>query len=127
MSALWLDANSLLWWLTDDPRLLSGGARDRIRKAPRVCISVLSPWELWIKQAADKLDLPEGFDEAVAALEAIEVVPPTLADARLAAALPRIHKDPFDRMLIAQVLNDDGVVVTADAKFKDYGVRVIEI
>ncbi len=124
--ALLLDSNALVWWLSDDPRLENGGARSRIRTEAVVAISVVSPWELWIKASTGKFRLPERFDERLAA-QPIEVWAPTLNDARLAAGLPLVHRDPFDRMIIAQALNHAATVVTGDRHFADYGVDVIQV
>ena len=121
---LLLDTNALVWWLDDNPRLQRGEARDRIEAEPIVALSVVSPWELWIKASSGKLQLPARFDERLAA-QPLEVWSPTLDDARLAARLPPIHRDPFDRMIIAQAFNARATIVTGDGHFADYGVDVI--
>ena len=87
-------------------------------------ISFVTPWELWIKAATGRLDLSPEFEEALDSTN-LTVLHPTLDDARLATRLPMIHRDPFDRMIIAQALNANLTVVTGDRRFRDYGVDVI--
>ncbi len=122
--ALLLDSSALVWWLDDDPRLNAGNVRHRVASEPVVAVSVVSPWELWIKAGTGKFRLPDRFEERLAA-EPIEIWSPTLDDARLAGSLPMIHRDPFDRMIIAQALNTRSTVVTGDRHFEAYGVDVI--
>jgi PIN domain nuclease of toxin-antitoxin system len=120
--SLLLDSNSLIWWLADErlpPELLL-----RLRDEQPLHISLVSPWELWVKASAGRLVLPPQFEEALTRAS-LTMLSPTLADARLAANLPLLHRDPFDRMIIAQALNRNLTVVTADRRFRDYGVDVI--
>ena len=122
--SLWLDSNVLVWWLDDSPRLAGTDAAARIATDPLVMVSAVSPWQLWIKAASGRLALPKRLNERLPDL-GLEIISPTLEDARLAAALPPLHRDPFDRMIIAQALNRQATVVTSDALFRDYGVDVI--
>lgn len=125
MRPYWLDSNVLLWWLIDDDRLKKQGVRDRLRHAPRVMVSVVSPWELWIKQANGKLNRPFDFDDHVARKWGLELVSPTLADARLATRLPLLHRDPFDRMIVAQSINRQATLITSDEQLTHYGADVV--
>jgi PIN domain nuclease of toxin-antitoxin system len=104
-----------------DSDKLSTAARDAIAKAEQVYVSVASVWELEIKRSLGKLDLPvaEWRRLPASGLAFIEI---TLGDATMAAALPPIHRDPFDRMLVAQALNRGLTLVTRDARLLDYGV-----
>jgi len=68
--------------------------------------------------------LPDRFDERLNS-QPLALWAPTLEDARLAASLPLLHRDPFDRMIIAQALNRQATVVTGDPVFARYGVDVI--
>ncbi|HRD27914.1 MAG TPA: type II toxin-antitoxin system VapC family toxin [Caulobacter sp.] len=124
MSGLILDSNALIWWLEDAPRIRRSSAAERIATDPLVMVSIVTPWELWIKAASGRLGLPGRFNERLPDL-GLEIISPTLRDARLATALPPIHKDPFDRMIVAQALNRDAAIVTSDRKLRDYGVDVI--
>ncbi len=111
----------LLWWLGLDGDKLSSPVREAIARADQVCISVASVWELEIKRSLGKLDLPVAEWRALPAsgLTFIEI---TLDDATMAAALPSIHRDPFDRMLVAQAKNRELTLVTRDARLLEYGV-----
>lgn len=111
----------LLWWLGLDNDKLSGPVRDAIAKAEQVYVSVASVWELEIKRSVGKLDLPVADWGSVSAsgLSFIEIA---LDDTVAAAALPPIHRDPFDRMLVAQARNRGLTLVTRDARLLDYGV-----
>jgi len=116
-----LDSHVLLWWLGLDGDRLSSPVREAIAKADQACISVASVWELEIKRSLGKLDLPVAEWRALPAsgLTFIEI---TLDDATMAAALPSIHRDPFDRMLVAQAKNRGLTLVTRDARLLEYGV-----
>lgn len=124
MSGLILDSNALIWWLEDAPRIRRSRAADRIATDPLVMVSIVTPWELWIKAASGRIGLPGRFNERLPDL-GLEIISPTLRDARLATALPPIHKDPFDRMIVAQALNRGATIVTSDRTLAEYGVEVI--
>ncbi len=121
--SLLLDSNVLLWWFGDDRRLPPSLVR-RFRDEPELMVSVVTPWELWIKARAGRLTLPVDLDTGFDG-DAFTMLAPTLEDARLAASLPPIHRDPFDRMIVAQALSRRATVVTGDGVFADYGVDVI--
>ena len=122
---LLLDTHTLLWWLADDPDL-AASARDAIADGNnRVLVSAASAWEISIKQALGKLAAPSGLEEALEESD-LEPLPIRLDHALAAGALPPHHADPFDRMLTAQALMEDAVVVTRDLRFADYGVRIVD-
>jgi PIN domain nuclease of toxin-antitoxin system len=88
-------------------------------------VSMATVWELEIKRGLGKLDLGD-FDWLTAVTdEIIEVVNITLDDTIRAARLPLHHRDPFDRMIIAQALNRNATVVTREEVFGQYGVNVL--
>lgn len=124
MSGLILDSNALIWWLEDALRIRGSSAAERIAMDPVVMVSIVTPWELWIKAASGRIRLPGRFNERLSEL-GLEIISPTFRDARLAAALPPIHKDPFDRMIVAQALNRGAIIVTGDRTLAEYGVEVI--
>jgi len=124
LSAIILDSNVLLWWMAGEDRLLRTGWIDRIDTQPGMSLSVVSPWELWIKVGNGKLVLPPSFDRVLADAR-FDMLPVTVEDGRRAGLLPLLHRDPFDRMIIAQALNRDATVVTGDRNFAPYGVRTI--
>ena len=120
---LLLDSNVLLWWLMDNPRL-GADLVGRLQRETSLFISLVTPWELWIKAESGRLRLPADFDDRLEG-NRLSILSPTLADTRLASRLPPIHRDPFDRMIIAQALNNRAQIVTGDPQFAAYGVDVI--
>ena len=117
---LLLDTHIILWWINDDPSL-SRIARTLIADPGNtIFISPVSTWEIWLKKSLRKLKIPAAFD-AVLAKEQFEHLPLTVAHTRAVADLPWHHRDPFDRMLIAQAKTADLTLQTADAKLVSYG------
>ena len=123
-----LDSYALLWWLDDDKRL-SKRARSVIANADNtVFVSAASVWEIAIKTALGKLADPDG---AVPRLPAILMergmiaLPISPTHAIEAASLPPIHRDPFDRMLVAQSKLESLALVTNDPIIKRYGVKTV--
>ncbi|MEM6578798.1 MAG: type II toxin-antitoxin system VapC family toxin [Pseudomonadota bacterium] len=125
MAAL-LDTHALIWWVLDSPRL-SRPAYDAIADpANEVFVSAACAWEVTTKNRLGKL--PEAQALAVDFAQAIgrEGFLPldiSIAHAERAGRLPGPHKDPFDRMLIAQALVDDLELISIETAFDAYGVR----
>ena len=120
---LLLDTHVLLWWLADDDHL-SAAARDTVNVATEVWLSAASVWEIAIKRALGRLEVPEDYLEAVDASD-ILLLAITAEHAEAAGALPRHHDDPFDRMLVAQAWTDELTLVTADRRLPHYSVPVL--
>jgi PIN domain nuclease of toxin-antitoxin system len=121
---LLLDAHALLWWLADDPAL-DRHTRDLIADpANEVIVSAATVWEIAIKRALGKVTAPEGLAVVLDQAGFIEA-PITAADAEHAAGLDPIHRDPFDRMLVAQATRLRAVVVTRDPIFGRYGAETV--
>jgi PIN domain nuclease of toxin-antitoxin system len=116
---LLLDTHALLWWLADDDRLPTT-ARKAIRNEAVVNVSAGTVWEIALKRALGKLDIADGWYQA--AFRDFTELPITAEHARRAGELPPHHRDPFDRMLIAQALVDGLTLVTADPAFEPYAV-----
>jgi PIN domain nuclease of toxin-antitoxin system len=120
---LLLDSHVLLWWLT-----LAGALKARTRhaivRAEEVYVSAVSVWELSIKAALGNLHLPEDLEEQIQK-SALIPLPVTMAHGIAAAKLPPLHKDPFDRMLVAQASLESLTLLTADARLQNYGVAVM--
>lgn len=121
---LLIDSHVALWWLEDSPRL-GATCRDAIVNADDVYLSVVTPWELGIKRALGKLAFPEDLTSQLLShgFSGLQIVK---AHAERAAVLPLHHRDPFDRMLIAQAQIEQLQLVTADQAFKPYDVDLIE-
>ena len=121
---LLLDAHAVLWWLADEAAL-DAAARSAIADpANGVLVSAATIWEIEIKRALGKLDAPAGLLDAVEEA-GFDVLPITGPDAELAGSLPAHHRDPFDRMLVAQADRVGAIVVSRDAAFMAYGVDVL--
>jgi len=125
---LLLDTHALLWWLLDDPQL-SVAARATISEARRrVCVSTASAWEIAIKFQLGKLpqarDIVDNLDSYLRK-ERFEVLGIGLQHALDAGKLPGPHRDPFDRMLMAQAKCESMLLVTNDSVFREYGVAVL--
>ena len=121
---LLLDANALVGWLANDPALTRAARAAIADPANQVLVSAATVWELAFKQARGKItlvaDLAAAVDEA-----GFSGLPVTLSDGQEAASLPPHHRDPFDRMVIAQAIRVDALVVTRDRAFAAYDVRVL--
>lgn len=124
---LLLDTHALIWTLSEPERL--GSARDVVGDPRnRVYVSAVSPWEMVIKLGTGKLAvrrslqtwLPGALTEADLTLLPIE-----LSHVLAVEQLPEYHRDPFDRLLIAQALMEDLTIVTRDAWFEQYSAPVI--
>lgn len=116
------DTHAVLWLLADDPRL-SKRALDLLASGRHtVLLSAVVAMEIAIKAPLGKLDVP-GDACAVVLAAGAEELPITIEHAQGVAALPLHHRDPFDRLLIAQALAEDAVVLSADRAFDAYGCR----
>lgn len=123
MSRLLVDTHALLWWLTDDPAL-SAVARAAIADgASEPLISAASIWEIAIKQSLGRLTAPDDLPETILS-EGFTVLAVDAEHAWRVRQLPLHHRDPFDRLLVAQALTQQIPIVTADAQFDAYGVQV---
>lgn len=121
---LLLDSHALLWWLGDDSTL-APPARASIADARNdVLVSTATIWELEIKRALGKLRVRDGLLDAIGAV-GLTCLPILPDDATRAARLPLHHRDPFDRMLVAQAQRLDAMIVSRDRAFDAYEVDVL--
>ncbi|MGQ3053217.1 MAG: type II toxin-antitoxin system VapC family toxin [Roseateles sp.] len=122
---LLLDTHCFLWWAFDDPRL-STVARAAIAEGDSVCfLSAASAWEMAIKISLGKLDLGgelAGFLPQQLAAHRLQWLPIELPHTLGVAALPWRHRDPFDRLLVAQAQVEGLTLVSADAAIQGYEV-----
>jgi PIN domain nuclease of toxin-antitoxin system len=119
-----LDSHVALWWLEGSPRLGTVCA-GQLASADQAVLSVVTPWELGIKRAMGKLDFPDDLVGAMVA-EGFDVLPVLPAHAQLAPKLPPHHRDPFDRMLVAQANVEGLVLVSADRALRPYDVELLD-
>ncbi len=119
-----LDTHVLLWWLDDHPTL-SDQARAVITDGTNlVLISAVVVWEIRIQQALGNLKLPRNFRRVLEG-EPFEMLDVTVDHAHTVGDLPPHHRDPFDRILIAQATVEGLTIVTRDLRFKKYKVPMI--
>jgi PIN domain nuclease of toxin-antitoxin system len=128
VSRFLLDTHVLLWWLFDDPRL-SGPAFDTM-KAPgnALLVSSVSGGEIATKIRLGKLPYAGEVAHNLPSLlrrSRMDVLPITMEHALAAGALPGPHRDPFDRMLIAQAQIEALPIITSDPAFKQYPVTLV--
>jgi PIN domain nuclease of toxin-antitoxin system len=124
-----LDTHIFLWWDNDIDRLSEQAKSICQDSANTLILSVASVWEMQIKQNLGKLDLRLPLSDLVEdqrKTNGIEILSITLPHVLALEALPRHHKDPFDRLLIAQANVEDLNVLTIDPMFKQYDAKLIE-
>ena len=125
---LLLDTQCWLWWFSQPERLSEEAINQIADETNQVWFSVASVWEIGIKVSIGKLPLPEKIDDYISTrmiqlgARSLEI---TASHALQASALPLFHRDPFDRMLIAQSQIEGMTIVSADSMFDRYDVSVI--
>lgn len=122
---LLLDTHTLIWWFATDDRMTQQ-ARNAIYAADTIYVSAISAFEIATKHGLGKLPEAGPMLTDLAAMiegEGFEPLPLTVSDGLRAGKLPPPHKDPWDRMLIAQALNHDLMLVSNETPFDAYGVN----
>jgi PIN domain nuclease of toxin-antitoxin system len=126
---LLLDTHAFLWYISSDPKL-QRYAYDAIRdKSNEVYLSVVSVWEVLVKNQAGKLPLPAAADEYIDASRIAHRIADLALNRQAVSyllSLPVHHRDPFDRMLICQALAHKLTIVTNDVVFRRYPVLVLK-
>lgn len=120
---LLLDSQILIWAMVDDARLRIH-VREAMLTAEVVHVSAASIWEIAIKRQKGRLSVPDDLVDLVdrAGFHALSV---TMEHGWLAGSLPRLHEDPFDRVIIAQAIAEGLTIATSDRRMHEYGVPVI--
>jgi PIN domain nuclease of toxin-antitoxin system len=125
---LLLDSHAVLWFLQGSPRL-SSAAREAIESPDNVRLfSVAGAWEIAVKVSTGKLALVAPFEEIIPGdlrANEIELLPIEPEHVAAVIDLPFLHRDPFDRLMVAQAMVEDAVFVTADASLEAYGVPTL--
>jgi len=125
---LLLDTCAFLWFQADSPQLSAAARAQLLDPANEVYLSAVSVWEIARKYAQGRISLPSHPSTLIPAVRrdsGIESLPLTESDALATEKLQLFHKDPFDRMLIAQALMGGLAIVTPDRAFEPYPVRVM--
>ena len=123
--SLLLDTHVVLWWLTDDPTL-ADEIKERLDHEPDVYVSPATIREAAIKQSIGKPDKPADLAEHIrdSGFRHLNI---TAEHAMVAGRLPLIHRDPFDRMLIAQARVEHLTLVTRDTEIPKYDVETLAV
>jgi PIN domain nuclease of toxin-antitoxin system len=124
LTALLLDTHALLWSVGDEDRLSPAAHEVLSAGLVPAYVSAASIWEIAIKRASGKLDVPESLLDKVAGARFIELAI-TFEHAIRAGSLPPHHKDPFDRMIVAQAQSEGLTLVTNDERIAAYDVPVL--
>ncbi len=123
--SLLLDTHAFIWFVAADQRL-SSAATAAIREEPdRVFVSIARVWEIGIKHSTGKLTLDTSLADMVDGMgeDEMELLPIVPSHVYRAASLAFHHRDPFDRMLVAQALVDDLTIISVDSQLVAYGIR----
>jgi PIN domain nuclease of toxin-antitoxin system len=122
---LLLDTHAFLWWIADDARLPAATRERLLDRADELFVSIASIWEIAIKVGIGRLRTPgdlQGFLADQLAKTAFSVLPIAFEHVVAVHALPKHHRDPFDRLLIAQSRKEGLVLVSRDRRFGLYDV-----
>ena len=121
---LLLDTHAFLWWLIDAPRL-ADTARAAIANASNdIFVSAITGWEIAVKRAKGAMTAPDNLS-AIVEEKGFVHLPLTFHHAEQAGKLPMLHRDPFDRFLIAQAQAEGLILVTRDTHIARYGIRTM--
>jgi PIN domain nuclease of toxin-antitoxin system len=120
-----VDTHTFLWYFQDSAELSFKAAEIIEETSNDICLSIASLWEISIKVGLGKLRLQNSFSDLEAVLKRlkIEILPITFSDTECYLNLPLHHRDPFDRMLIAQAINHSLIVVSCDVAFDAYPIQ----
>jgi PIN domain nuclease of toxin-antitoxin system len=124
MSNFLLDTHTFIW-LSENDSNLSNNLREMIDIADRVYLSIASLWEIAIKLNLGKLSLQRSYETIGTRLESSDILllPISFIDTLKIRDLPLHHRDPFDRMLIAQAMNHSLILISKDVKFDAYPIQ----
>jgi len=123
-----LDTHTFLWWNMDDPRLSEAARAFILDGRNELYFSAASAWEIAIKAERGRLYLPEAPQEYVGkrlVLHQIRPLPIEISHALHVHALPPLHRDPFDRLLVAQSQLENLPILTGDPGIQQYEVKII--
>ena len=119
-----LDTHILLWWLADDAHLPTEARLAIADPTTEIRVSAASAWEIAVKRSAGRLDAPDDLGDALAH-HGFDPLAITVEHALAAGSLPPHHRDPFDRMLIAQAQTESLILITVDPAFALYEVGLL--
>lgn len=122
-----LDTHTLIWFLNGD-KDLSSNARKAIESSEAInFVSIVSLWEIAIKVSLDRLGLKVSFEKVGEEIinNAFGILHISFEDTLMVSYLPFHHRDPFDRLLIAQAMNNDFILISKDQYFDNYKIKTL--
>jgi PIN domain nuclease of toxin-antitoxin system len=123
--SLLVDTNVAVWLLLGDRRRVTETAREALKdERNRVVVSAVTVWEIAVKRSIGKLTIEDGWSRALARL-GFDALPITSIHAEAVEHLPWRHRDPFDRLLVAQARTEGLELVSADPRLSAYGVDLL--
>ena len=124
---LLLDTHAFLWYITGDKQLPDKIIKIINDETNRCFISIVSLWEIVIKLSLEKLEIKGEFDiiEDFLKDNDFEVLPIDFDDTKALLKLKYLHRDPFDRMIIAQAQTTGSAIITKDKHFKNYNIKLL--
>jgi PIN domain nuclease of toxin-antitoxin system len=122
---LLLDTAAVIWIATDESKVSAAARNAYLDRANTTCISVISIWELLVKNRLGKLPLPSSIPDLIRPMRThgVSVISLTESAVLRLQGLPDLHRDPFDRMLICQAIDEDLTIVTPDQLIRTYPVK----
>jgi PIN domain nuclease of toxin-antitoxin system len=124
MNSFLLDTHVLLWWLKNSDELGTTCRRTIATPDNEIYVSPISLWEISIKKSIGKLKAPGNLVE-ICKQKGFSPLSFILEDGQAMESLPYFHRDPFDRMLIIQAINNDLTIITSDDVIKNYDVKIL--
>jgi PIN domain nuclease of toxin-antitoxin system len=122
-----LDTHVFLWWISDDARLSERCRAIISNGSNEILFSAVSAWEIVVKAGIGRLAVPDNLENYIpeqVSRNRFEVLPISITHALRVSRLPNHHKDPFDRMLVAQAQVEKVTILTGDAQIARYPIRV---
>ncbi|MEO7299652.1 MAG: type II toxin-antitoxin system VapC family toxin [Verrucomicrobiota bacterium] len=125
---LLLDTHALLWFISNDSQLSDSARKNIENPESEKFVSAASLWEIAIKLSLGKVKLPRPFDQVFPQqleINGFNLLPISCGHLNRIVSLPFHHRDPFDRLLIAQATSDEMTILTRDPEFSKYSVKVL--
>jgi PIN domain nuclease of toxin-antitoxin system len=123
-----LDTNAFLWLITDEDRLSENARQTFLNTENSLFFSAASLWEICIKKSLGKISLKDGWFQTIKeemAINTIQWLPIEMTHCAEVTELPFHHRDPFDRMLIAQAIVEEMKLLSRDSRLSDYAIELI--
>ncbi len=127
MSAYLLDTHALIWFLNGDEHLSAKAQEIISDETSTLYLSIVSLWEMAIKISLGKLKLSQPLDQLISSLGTLNInlLPITESHVLGLLTMPYVHRDPFDRLLISQALDESLNLISNEAIFIDYGIKTV--